>query len=105
MELDLTHTNLTDQGLVHFANEYLGSNPKHLKTLTLSYNKLITPEGAFLFGQGLCMAGSLRKINLKRMKLDCAAITQLAKGFSAQLTHINLDNNKMSTEGFGALKR
>ena len=56
VELDLTHSNFTDSGLVYFANEYLGSSPKHLKVLNLSYNKLATPEAAFHFGQGLLAA-------------------------------------------------
>lgn len=63
------------------------------------------PEAAFHFGQGLLSASNLRQINLKRMKIDCPVIAQLAKGFSAHLTHINLDNNKMSTEGLAAFRR
>ena len=104
-ELDLSLTNLTDDGLVCFANEYLCSSPKHLNSLTMSYNKLLDPEAAFHFGQGLCMTGSLRKLILKRMRIKQPVIAQLAKGFSAQLTHINLDNNKLSTEGFASLRR
>ena len=41
----------------------------------------------------------METVGKKVIKLD------FAKGFSAQLTHINLDNNKLSTEGFGALRR
>lgn len=104
--LDLTNVMWTGFGLRAFAEGYLADfNPKSLASLDLTSNKFSDLDEVYHFGQAMAMCASLRILILRRMRITGAVFEALAKGFSAQLTHINLDFNTLEKAGITAFAK
>ena len=104
--LDLTNVAWTGFGLRAFADGYLADfNPKHLVSLDLTSNKFSDIDEVYHFGQAVGLCISLRKLILRRMRITAKVFEALAKGFTAQLTHINLDFNKIERAGMLSLAK